>query len=716
MKEESKGKMYSFWVVWPHDKNEKPKPSEDVSAPAAPDSDNEADRPKDLKQIVQQKKLNIKEQHKRAEEEIERHQQNDNNLSMSVKVAAVAVGGVVVGALTAGIGLVPYITVVGITAVAGGGAVALQYRKPTDSRLILSCETFEEATSWKLWIEKQVEELERECQPMLPASVNPEIIAGIVGMNVSTGDWRKVGHLEGMRILELYSHSSPRTRTRKSQIVVTSTPTNVFLALMETSNRYWPQDGTIKINQVIDDHADILDVTIACGKDKKHIRSFFLSRFWKLDDDGTFFIIYNSVASTKENASEHSNKVTDKNLQIDAVITISPRPDHNEFDDDLREALVSGSIQLSSENRKLNTKEIDSFMDDFLYQLVELRVGLTMRKFANDKSRVSRFSHNSAHSSVDARPKQVRSMSAGFSGGSSSTTGTSGTGNALLMQSPSNTKTGMSKLFRMKSSNAAEINDGSKSKGSQMSIISPNLTSGEPQSHHLAADTSVSGGGQQTRFRSSRRRGSQVNAEASTLRKQIAVKEYELQRCEQVEKRKAENSIVVNSHSIDSQSLDSQRKDILKLKSSYFELTGNRYGDSLHDKRRRVRAVQSESPPPVSRTKSSFGFGSKLFGKDSNTTTAKGENMHESGLDMDGDVLSRARNYSISESADFDDTTSTNITGDCLLPVPSHWKFDESKKELRKNEEFRYKFFIILTFSACFSLSLSLGQLINSYY
>jgi hypothetical protein len=57
-----------------------------------------------------------------------------------VKVAAVAVGVVVLGALTAGVGLVPYITVVGITAMAGGGAVALQLRKPSDSRLILACE------------------------------------------------------------------------------------------------------------------------------------------------------------------------------------------------------------------------------------------------------------------------------------------------------------------------------------------------------------------------------------------------------------------------------------------------------------------------------------------------------------------------------------------------------------------------------------------------
>ena len=80
---------------------------------------------------MQKEKVDYKEEHKKTEEQIELHQQQDNSLSLGVKVAAVAVGGVVVGALTAGIGLVPYITVVGLTAVAGGGAVALQYRKPS---------------------------------------------------------------------------------------------------------------------------------------------------------------------------------------------------------------------------------------------------------------------------------------------------------------------------------------------------------------------------------------------------------------------------------------------------------------------------------------------------------------------------------------------------------------------------------------------------------
>jgi len=77
-------------------------------------------------------------------------------VSAGMKVAAVAVGGVVVGALTAGIGLVPYITIVGLTAVAGASGVAYSYKKPADSRLILACESMAEALVWKTAIESQV--------------------------------------------------------------------------------------------------------------------------------------------------------------------------------------------------------------------------------------------------------------------------------------------------------------------------------------------------------------------------------------------------------------------------------------------------------------------------------------------------------------------------------------------------------------------------------
>ncbi len=74
-------------------------------------------------QIVRSEVITNRTKQRKAEEELEKHHTVDNNLSMGMKVAAVAVGGVVIGTLTLGIGLIPYMTVVGITAVASGAGV-----------------------------------------------------------------------------------------------------------------------------------------------------------------------------------------------------------------------------------------------------------------------------------------------------------------------------------------------------------------------------------------------------------------------------------------------------------------------------------------------------------------------------------------------------------------------------------------------------------------
>lgn len=190
-------KLFSFWIVWPHDKRCKPSDEESKQPLPEPqheaiDSDGDEDmipnntnpiKHKDLKQIVETEKDLHRTQQKKVEEQVENHKAHDANVRLGVKVAAVAVGGVIVGALTAGIGLVPYITVVGITAVAGGGAVALQYKRPSDSRLILACETNDDAISWKMAIEGEISRLEKCRKPMLPATADPQLISCMLGMS-----------------------------------------------------------------------------------------------------------------------------------------------------------------------------------------------------------------------------------------------------------------------------------------------------------------------------------------------------------------------------------------------------------------------------------------------------------------------------------------------------------------------------------------------------
>jgi hypothetical protein len=77
---------------------------------------------------------------------------------------------------------------------------------------------------------------------------------------------------------------------------------------------------------------------------------------------------------------------------MNAVITIAPRKDHTDFDEDLREALVTASIQVSLEKESVYTKDIEDFMNDYLMQLVELKYGMQLDKFSYEKFRFFSFS------------------------------------------------------------------------------------------------------------------------------------------------------------------------------------------------------------------------------------------------------------------------------------------------------------------------------------
>ena len=94
------------------------------------------------------------------------------------------------GVFTAGIGLIPYVTVAALAAVAGGGVVALQvrtqYKRPSDSRLVLACDTMNDAIAWKIAIEYQITKLDKKAA-VLPANANPLVISSIIGLSQGEG-------------------------------------------------------------------------------------------------------------------------------------------------------------------------------------------------------------------------------------------------------------------------------------------------------------------------------------------------------------------------------------------------------------------------------------------------------------------------------------------------------------------------------------------------
>jgi hypothetical protein len=86
-----KGKrLFSFWIVWPDDKSNKQtldraSNGKYSAATVGDESDNDEKDPrqqKDLKQIVQSEAKTLKQKEKNYEEQIEKHQAYDNNVSL----------------------------------------------------------------------------------------------------------------------------------------------------------------------------------------------------------------------------------------------------------------------------------------------------------------------------------------------------------------------------------------------------------------------------------------------------------------------------------------------------------------------------------------------------------------------------------------------------------------------------------------------------------
>eukprot|EP00624_Nannochloropsis_granulata_P000154 evm.model.NODE_10580_length_6495_cov_34.212780.1 len=122
-----------------------------------------------LQELAAQAAHTAKQQKTRAAE-IERAEAHHQSLvTRGAGLAGVVVGGVVIGALTAGVGLLPYLGLVGAAAVAGGGAVAYTAAQtPPESRVVLAAETEAEACRWKGALELQIAVCEGRRPPPPP--------------------------------------------------------------------------------------------------------------------------------------------------------------------------------------------------------------------------------------------------------------------------------------------------------------------------------------------------------------------------------------------------------------------------------------------------------------------------------------------------------------------------------------------------------------------
>ncbi len=427
--------LYTIWIVWPRDKlNEESQETysdeegdddivedDDITIDTVNSKDkfNTTNNSKVSSKLCQQQ-LTSKLAKRNAEKQIARHEVHDNHVGALPKIAGVAFGGLIISALTAGVGLLPYIALVGGIAVAGGSSAVLSYRKPMDSRLIIACTTLKEALIWKKSVENVITFIEKRHGPKMPAFVDVKLISILAKLSCDysyeTNRWILKNYIESdIRILEL-TNPPINFRIQRSHVAINSTPLEAFLTLMESCP--WPcNGGDMRVIQVVDSNTDIVCVNLRSVYKSQYIhRKLYLTRFWRMTENGCYFITFNgiSISDIIKNSSNTVDNVDNSSQEVDeistihknhqqplftALLTILPRKDHTKYDNDIPETLVVCSIQVSTSSStefhstQRNDKyeknqqslwmpyECDIVVNDFLRCCVaELRYSLGMGK------------------------------------------------------------------------------------------------------------------------------------------------------------------------------------------------------------------------------------------------------------------------------------------------------------------------------------------------
>lgn len=127
----------------------------------------------------------------------------------ALRVGGLALGAVVLGSLTAGVGLLAGLLVVGLGAAAGGGVVALEMQPaaPKPDSLAIACEGVEDAKAWLVAIKSQIDDLisqrnaSEDSSARTPGTVDVLEIEGWIG----SSKWVASAVHDGYRIYTLPS-------------------------------------------------------------------------------------------------------------------------------------------------------------------------------------------------------------------------------------------------------------------------------------------------------------------------------------------------------------------------------------------------------------------------------------------------------------------------------------------------------------------------------
>ena len=314
--------------------------------------------------------------------------------SMShAKIAAITVGGVALGAVTAGIGLLAGMVVVGIGAAAGSGAAAVSMIKSDAySNLQLACSSYNETEEWVSALETQIRALallEAAGTGAGSGTTSEKLASHAVNVNqpptingrlneaerwVRSSRWNVWSVEHGIRLLRLgdadddidrvagSSSSSSKTAGKSGGGLlgmlgfVDSTPclrvdvpvhasnTDVFMTVvnMPPACLVGPIES-LRVVEALDNSTDVVHIVLRdvhLGLTGSSPRDLCLMRYWKQNADGSYVVC---LDSTQHDDCPVTTGYT--RAQMHAVYLVAP-PIGAEFEEDHTECMLTFIAQL----------------------------------------------------------------------------------------------------------------------------------------------------------------------------------------------------------------------------------------------------------------------------------------------------------------------------------------------------------------------------------
>lgn len=356
------------------------------------------------------KKLNPKDQQRKKMQLSARRNKELDGYSGG-KVAALAVGGVVVGALTAGVGLVAGMVVVGIGAAASGGAAAItQHKGNKEKYLTLACDTYGDAERWIHAIENQIKEIGDALQDFpynQPGchfghqsesirNVPPELRLESIQKWLQQSRWKLKCCINGTRLYEndlidngsvsvsgtAVSHEPVPHLLRVNIPMQHSSPADVFTTVMNMPPCC--RTGVIKNYRLVesmDNQTDIIYMELEgmyMSPTHTYPRDLVLVRYWKHNADGSYVICLDSI--------EHRDCALVPGIVrgiLHGVYVISPPKDLERYDDQPAESMLTFIGQYDPRGWIWDCGGYKSRMlEAFLLHVVDIRDAIDAERFA----------------------------------------------------------------------------------------------------------------------------------------------------------------------------------------------------------------------------------------------------------------------------------------------------------------------------------------------